>query len=115
MAEAIANHLGSNIAAFLSAGTEIAECVDPLAKEAVCSLYGVEMDEDYRPKMIEEVLPLDLVVTMGCDVECPAVLSDKREDWKLADPTGGTIEMFEASAEEIYEHVSNLIERIKLG
>ena len=115
MAEAIANHLGGDVATFLSAGTELADEVDPLAREAVRNLYGIVMGENYRPKVIEEVLLVVSVVTMGCDVECPAVLSDKRENWKLADPTGGTIEMFEASAEEIYKYVSNLIERIKLG
>jgi len=115
MAEAIANHLGGDIATFLSAGTEIAERVDPLAREAVRNLYGVEMDESYRPKMIADVLPLDLVITMGCDVECPAVLSDKREDWKLDDPADKSIEGFEASAQEIFECVVDLLRRLNKG
>ncbi|MCL2492340.1 MAG: arsenate reductase ArsC [Coriobacteriia bacterium] len=113
MAEAIANHLGGDIATFLSAGTEIAERVDPLAREAVFNLFGIVMDDDYRPKLIEETLPVDLIVTMGCDVACPATVSKGREDWKLTDPTGGSIQVFEASAKDIYEHVLGLVDQVK--
>ena len=112
MAEAIANHLGGNVATFLSAGTELANEVDPLAREAVRNLYGVEMGGDYRPKVIEEILPVNSVITMGCDVECPVVLSDKREDWKLNDPAGKSIEAFERSAQEIFERVVDLLRRL---
>jgi len=115
MAEAIANHLGGDVATFLSAGTELADEVDPHARKAVRNLYGVEMGESYRPKMIVDILPLDLVVTMGCDVECPVVLSDKREDWKLDDPAGKSIKVFEGSAQEIFECVVDLLRRLNKG
>jgi len=128
MAEAIARHLGGDVATFLSAGTEIADKVDPLAIRAVSDLYGVVIDESYHPKIIEDILPVDMVVTMGCGVSCPVVPEKQaqfsssdagqltaQQDWGLDDPSGGDIKEFEAVAREIHERVVDLIARIEQG
>ena len=128
MAEALATHLGGDIAVFLSAGTEIADKVDPLAVEAVRDLYGVVIDESYHPKIIEDILPVDMVVTMGCGVSCPVVPEKQaqfsssgagqltaQQDWGLDDPSGGDIKKFEAVAREIHGRVVDLIARIEQG
>ena len=31
---------------------------------------------------------MDIVITMGCNVECPYLPCEHREDWGLDDPTG---------------------------
>ena len=32
--------------------------------------------------------PVDIVLTMGCNVNCFAIPCEYREDWVLSDPTG---------------------------
>ena len=33
-------------------------------------------------------IEVDVVITMGCNVQCPLIPCSHREDWGLADPTG---------------------------
>lgn len=51
-------------------------------------LYGVDMELTQRSKLITELPPVDIVVTMGCNVNCPHLPCRHREDWGLEDPTG---------------------------
>ncbi|MFA6927403.1 MAG: hypothetical protein WCQ69_10440, partial [Bacteroidales bacterium] len=41
-----------------------------------------------HPKLLEDIPPVDIVITMGCNVECPYLPCRHREDWGLDDPTG---------------------------
>ena len=51
-------------------------------------LYGIDMEETQHPKLLEDIPPVDIVITMGCNVECPFLPCRHREDWGLDDPTG---------------------------
>lgn len=46
------------------------------------------MEETQHPKLLEDIPPVDIVITMGCNVECPYLPCRHREDWGLDDPTG---------------------------
>jgi arsenate reductase len=46
------------------------------------------MEETQHPKLLEDIPPVDIVITMGCNVECPYLPCMHREDWGLDDPTG---------------------------
>jgi N-acetylglutamate synthase-like GNAT family acetyltransferase len=50
-----------------------------------------------------------LLVTMGCNEECPVVPGLQRIDWNLADPKGETLERVRAIRDELKELVSALI------
>ena len=39
-------------------------------------------------KLLRELPPVDIVITMGCNVSCPSLPCRYREDWGLDDPTG---------------------------
>lgn len=51
-------------------------------------IFGIDMEQSQRPKLLEELPPVDIVITMGCNVECPYLPCEYREDWGLDDPTG---------------------------
>jgi protein-tyrosine-phosphatase len=57
-------------------------------------LYGIDMEETQHPKLLEDIPPVDIVITMGCNVECPFLPCRHREDWGLDDPTGKTDDNF---------------------
>lgn len=111
MAEGFAKNLGYDLFDSYSAGTEKYPEVKPLAV-AVMEEIGISMDDHY-PKLLTD-LPneIDIVITMGCEVECPFVPSKHEEDWGLDDPSGGPIEDFRITRDLIEEKVKTLIKRI---
>ena len=57
-------------------------------------IYNIDMEETQYPKLLKDFPPVDIVVTMGCNVECPNLPCKHREDWRIDDPTGKTDEAF---------------------
>lgn len=58
-------------------------------------------------KLLEELPELDIVITMGCNVQCK-----HREDWEIEDPTGKEDIVFRDTAKRIEEKVLDLKNRI---
>lgn len=111
IAEAWGNKILSGIAEVYSAGTEEYPEIKPLALE-VMKEVGIEMIT-YFPKTLEKIPhQLDILITMGCGVECPFVPSRLREDWGLVDPSGGTIDDFRETRDVIQEKMEMLRDRI---
>lgn len=114
MAEGWAKHLGSNIIEAYSAGTEKYSGPKPMALEVMTDL-GIDMSHA-KSKLLDDIpQSLDILITMGCGVECPFVPCDHREDWGLDDPSGGPKSGFEETRDLIKDKVVELIERIKRG
>jgi arsenate reductase len=57
-------------------------------------LYGIDMEQSQWPKLLTELPPIDVVITMGCNVECPYLPCKHRENWGLPDPTDQSDEEF---------------------
>ncbi|WHH61165.1 arsenate reductase ArsC [Petroclostridium sp. X23] len=112
MAEGWAKKLGSEVLEAYSAGTENYPEVKPLAVQ-VMEEAGVDMSE-HRPKLLSDIpAEVDILITMGCNVECPFVPCSHREDWGLTDPSGGPIEGFRETRDIIKQRVEELIQRVK--
>ena len=112
MAEGYLKALKTQNIAVYSAGAEDYDAVKPLAVEAM-RLDGVDISDQY-PKKIDALPsePLDYLITMGCNVECPYVPTHHKEDWGLDDPSGGPLEDFIETRDLIKAKVIELIERI---
>lgn len=115
MAEALTKLYASDIIEAYSAGTETKPEINPDAVEIIGDLYGVDMTKEQKSKLLTEIPPVDIVVTMGCNVECPYFPSKHREDWGLEDPTGKSREEFVKTARTIEEKVKDLRDRIVSG
>lgn len=114
MAEGWAKQLGKDVLEAYSAGTEDYPEVKPLAVQ-VMEEAGVDMSA-HRPKLLSDIPEdIDILVTMGCGVQCPYVPCSHREDWGLTDPSGGPIEGFRETRDRIKEKVVDLIKRIQTG
>lgn len=112
MAEAIATLLAGDVFDSFSAGTEVKDHINPGAVATIRELYGVDMEATQRPKLLSDIPPVDVVVTMGCNVQCPALPCRLREDWGLEDPSGGTPEDYIRVAKRIEQQVLDLRRRL---
>ncbi len=111
MAEGYAKALASDVFEVFSAGTEEYAEVKPLAVEVMTEV-GVDVSQQY-PKLLSDIPnDIDIVVTMGCNVECPSLPSKHREDWGLTDPSGGPIEDFRVTRDIIKEKVLDIKKRV---
>ena len=75
-----------------SAGSRPAAEVHPVVVDALEEI-GIDV-ADRKPKGLAEadIEWADLVVTMGCGDECPAIPGKQYIDWNLADPAGLCLE-----------------------
>lgn len=112
MAEALSKMLAADAYEAYSAGTEVKDKINEDAVDIMKELHGVDMTETQAPKRLTALPPVDVVVTMGCDVNCPFLPAKHREDWGLKDPSGKGREAFIETAKIIEKKVLDLKERI---
>lgn len=115
MAEALGKLLASDVFESYSAGTEVKPQINQDAVRIIHDLYGIDMNQTQRSKLISDIPPVDIVVTMGCNVNCPYLPCSHREDWGLEDPSGKEDREFITTAKLIEEKVMELEERIRDG
>ena len=113
MAEALGKRFAPDVFISYSAGTETKPRINPDAVRVMKQLYGIDMENDQRSKLIDELPPIDWVITMGCNVDCPYLPSRFREDWGLDDPSGKSDEEFIRTAREIERRILDLRDRVK--
>ena len=114
IAEALGKHLAGGAFESYSAGTETKLQINRDAVRLMKQLYGINMEETQRSKLLSELPPIDIVVTMGCNVECPYLPSSHREDWGLDDPTGKNDEEFIKVIRQIESNILSLKERLNV-
>lgn len=115
MAEALGKHLAGDVFDSYSAGTETVPRINQDAVRLMKEHYGIDMEQTQYSKLVSQLPPVDIVVTMGCNVNCPHLPCQHREDWGLEDPSGQGDEAFEATISAIEEKVLNLKKRIAQG
>jgi|SRR5699024_7760055 len=115
IAEALGKHLASDVFESYSAGTETKPKINQDAVRLMKQLYDIDMEKTQRSKLLSEIPPVDIVITMGCNVECPFLPCKHREDWGLEDPTGSSDEVFLQVIKAIEGKVLELKERVRKG
>ena len=115
MAEATAKILAADVFEAYSAGTETKPEINSDAVSIIKELYAVDMTAAQHVKLLEALPRIDILVTMGCNVTCPYLPCQHREDWGLEDPSGKDKEAFLKTAALIKEKVLDLKKRIESG
>ena len=113
IAEALGKLLAADAFDSYSAGTETKPQINQDAVRLVKQLYGVDMEQTQHSKLLADIPPVDVVVTMGCNVSCPSLPCKHREDWGLDDPTGKSDAEFLETIQAIDRQVNVLKERLK--
>lgn len=112
IAEALGRHLADGVFESYSAGTQIADRINQDAVRLMKQIYAIDMEKDQYSKMIDKLPPLDIVVTMGCNVNCPYLPAAHREDWGLDDPSGKSDAVFLETIKIIEQKILDLKSRI---
>lgn len=105
IAEALGKHLAADVFDSFSAGTKIKDCINQDAVRLMKQIYGIDMEQTQHSKLLTDIPPVDVVITMGCNVNCPNLLCEYREDWGLEDPTGKSDEAFRAVIAQIEKKI----------
>ena len=114
IAEALGRHLAADVFESWSAGTELKDRINPDAVRLMKELHHIDMEaEGQHSKLLADLPPVDVVVTMGCNVRCPFLPCQWREDWGLDDPTGKPEEAFLETIRRIEEKVLDLRDRLQ--
>ena len=113
IAEALGRHLASDVFESYSAGTERKDRINPDAVRLMKKLYSIDMEaEGQHSKLLSDLPPVDVVITMGCNVHCPSLPCQWREDWGLDDPTGQPDAVFLETIHRIEEKILQLKARV---
>ena len=112
IAEALGKLLASDVFDSYSAGTELKDHINPDAVRLMKKIYDIDMEVTQRNKLIQDIPNPDVVITMGCNVNCPVLPCKHREDWGLDDPSGKSDEEFEHTIQIIEEKIKELKSRL---
>lgn len=112
MAEAVSKMFATETFEAYSAGTHTKPEINQDAVRIVDQRLGINMNDSQHSKTLDEIPTVDIVITMGCNVECPFVPSRHQEDWGLDDPTGMSDETFNETLNTIIDKVYELEQRI---
>ena len=115
MAEALGKHLAADVFESYSAGTEQKPRINQDAVRLMKARYGIDMEKEQYSKLLDAIPPVDVVITMGCNVQCPTLPCKWREDWGLEDPSGKEDEAFLYTIRRIEEKIVELKKKMSAG
>ena len=113
IAEALGKKLAFDVFESYSAGSEKKMQINQDAVDIMKKLYGIDMEKTQYSKLVCDIPTPDILISMGCNVECPYIGMPFDDDWGLDDPTGKSEEEYIKVIKEIEGKVLALRERIQ--
>ncbi len=115
IAEALGKLLAGDVFESYSAGTETKDKINEDATRLMKEIYNIDMEKSQKPKTLDKLPPIDIAITMGCEVYCPFLEAKYKEDWGLEDPSGKSDEDFKIVIDKIEKNIKILREDILEG
>lgn len=115
IAEALSKYIASDIFESYSAGTEIKPQINQDAVRLMKEKYKIDMEQTQTSKLLLDIPPVDIVITMGCNVNCPYLPCKYREDWGIDDPSGKNDTEFTKVILAIHLKINELVKKIENG
>ena len=115
IAEALGKHLAGDVLECYSAGTELKPQINQDAVRLMKQLYNIDMEQTQHSKLLADIPELDIVITMGCNVDCPLLPCKHREDWGLDDPSGKSDAVFIQTIQAIESKILTLKFAVERG
>lgn len=115
IAEALGKLLAGDVFESYSAGTETKDIINEDATRLMKEIYNIDMEKSQKPKTLDKLPPIDIAITMGCEVYCPFLEAKYKDDWGLEDPSGKSDEDFKIVIDKIEKNIKILREDILEG
>lgn len=112
IAEALGKYYGKDIFESYSAGIETKPKINQDAVRIMKQIYNIDMEKTQKSKLLKDIPKPDILITMGCNVDCTYIPCEYREDWGLDDPSGKSDEEFIKVIEIIDKKIKWLAENI---
>ncbi|NLD49067.1 MAG: arsenate reductase ArsC [Clostridiaceae bacterium] len=113
IAEALGKHFAGDIFESYSAGTELRPQINQDAVRLIKDIYNIDMEQTQHSKLLSDIPQVDVVITMGCNVNCPFLPCKHREDWGLEDPSGKSDEEFRKIIDIIEKKILKLKDKLQ--
>src|SRR6202022_964242 len=109
MAAGYLGHLAGDDVEVLSAGSDPADLVNPVAVEAMAGA-GIDVSRE-GAKLLPDAAgrEADVVITMGCGDACPIYPGKRYEDWDLPNPAGLGLAAVRPIRDEIETRIRRLL------
>lgn len=115
MAAGFARVISDGAVAVFSAGSEPANQVNSVARDAMAEV-GIDISEEQPQRWTDNgIAKADVVVTMGCGDTCPVIPGVRYIDWELTDPSRLPIEQVRPIRDEIETRVKGLLAELSAG
>lgn len=109
MAAGFVRKLAGDQVQVMSAGSEPASDVNPVAVEAMREI-GIDISGAQPVRLAAtQVRAADVVITMGCGDSCPFYPGKRYEDWEVADPAGQPLENVRPIRDDVERRVRALL------
>ena len=109
MAAGYLTHLAGDRIDVLSAGSEPADQINPMAVQAMAE-EGIDITNAVPELLTTEAVKVsDVVITMGCGDACPIFPGKRYEDWELDDPAGQDIDSVRPIRDDIKLRIQHLV------
>lgn len=113
IAEALGKYFAGDVFESYSGGTQVKAQINQDAVRLIKQMYAIDMEKSQHSKLVTSLPKIDIVITMGCNVQCPYLPCEERYDWGLEDPTGKSDEEFVKIIEIIETKIKELAERLR--
>jgi arsenate reductase (thioredoxin) len=112
MAAGYLRRLAGDRVRVLSAGSEPADRINPVAVAAMAE-DGIDITAEVPTLLAtESVAESDVVITMGCGDACPIFPGKRYEDWALDDPAGAALADVRRIRDEVKQRVVVLLDEL---
>lgn len=91
-----------------SCGTAIKPQINQDAVRLMKEIYNIDMEKDQYSKLVSDIPPADIAISMGCHVSCPYIGKEFDDNWMLEDPTGKNDQEFKKIIQEIEKKIHEL-------
>lgn len=116
IAEALTKLYASDVIACYSAGVESCDRINECAVRMLKETHNIDMiATGQKPKLASELPDVDILIYMGCNVQCVPIPSRMELDWGILDPEGETQDVYKKVISEIDSRVRQLKEDIISG
>lgn len=116
ISEALARRLASDVMEVYSAGVHPIHEIDPGAVRMLKQSRGIDMLADGQyPKQVDALPAVDVIVYMGCKVECARHPAKVSIGWNISDPKGLSEDAYGEAIDQIEQNILALRRDIVSG